>query len=227
MKGSKLTRRQMLALCGGLSPVLSAGTASDKDTSMPAGTAAGSAMGDQSVIGKLLYPQNSAESAASVVPMASQFTWGDLRRYGGDPTGTADSSVAWANAVKCGYVEIPQGCTFKIATGANHSGQITVNGSGATSVLLCDGPILTLTQGTRSVIGNFGMDSITPPLVFQRHVETTVRTTCISHAGASTIRVASANGITVGMRAMGPNVWQGTTVTNVDGSIVTLSRPNA
>ena len=165
MTVSKLTRRQMFALCGGVSPLALSAAALDGKGRL-AGSAAPARPGqvDKVVtandIGNLLYPQNAAETAAGVIPIFSQFAWGDMRRYGADPTGREDASAAWADAIKCGHVELAADCIFKIASGAKHSGSVTVRGSGPTSVLCCDGAVLTLTEGSGSVFSNFGLEAI-------------------------------------------------------------------
>lgn len=120
-------------------------------------------------LGAALYPRTAAELAAGVTPTNYLYPFGDLRRYGGDPTGVADSSVAWAAAVACGCALIAQGCTFKILTGATRTGQVTLLGQGATSVLLCDSTALTVNAGTGSVVDNFTMQNITAPYVISRN----------------------------------------------------------
>jgi hypothetical protein len=52
----------------------------------------------QATIGALLYPQTAAEIAAGVTPSAYQYYYGNVLRYGADPTGTNDSSAAFTNA---------------------------------------------------------------------------------------------------------------------------------
>jgi Right handed beta helix region len=45
------------------------------------------------------YPISASETAASVIPTALQYIWGDVRRYGADPTGLTDSTGPINNAL--------------------------------------------------------------------------------------------------------------------------------
>jgi hypothetical protein len=112
--------------------------------------------------------QESAEQAAGIVPENRAFPFGDLRRYGGDPTGAADSSAAWQAAVDCGYAVIPPAATFRILKGATHRGPITVLGCGPSSKLLCDGDLLTVINGTGSCMDNLWLENITAPWIVTR-----------------------------------------------------------
>ncbi|HWM69761.1 MAG TPA: right-handed parallel beta-helix repeat-containing protein [Steroidobacteraceae bacterium] len=115
------------------------------------------------------YSQSPAERAANVAPTNSAYPCGDLRRYGGDPTGAIDSSAAWQAAITCGYAIIPQGCSFKILSGATKRGQVTVVGSGRSSNLLCDGTVLTVINGTGSCIDNLWLENVTAPWIITRN----------------------------------------------------------
>lgn len=115
------------------------------------------------------YPQTAAEASKNVVPANDAYAVGDLRRYGGDPSGTLDSSDALHAAVALGVVLIPAGCTFRILTGATCTGPISVLGAGPTSQLLCDGLLLTVNSGSGSVIDNFQMLNITAPWIISRN----------------------------------------------------------
>ena len=53
---------------------------------------------NQVTIGTELWPQSAAESAASVTPTYYYYPWGDVRRYGADQTGGADSTSALQQA---------------------------------------------------------------------------------------------------------------------------------
>jgi hypothetical protein len=55
-------------------------------------------------IGRLLYPQTAAEIAAGVTPTDYGYEPGDVRRYGADPTGAANSDAAIDNALLVGGV---------------------------------------------------------------------------------------------------------------------------
>jgi hypothetical protein len=116
----------------------------------------------------LRYPQTQAEAAAGLQPEDYSYEFGDLRRYGGDPSGNLDSSTALQSAATVGTVIIPQGCTFKILTGATRSGKISVLGCGQSSQLLCDSNVLTVIGGTGSVMNNFQMVNITEPWIITR-----------------------------------------------------------
>ena len=50
-------------------------------------------------IGSAIWPITSAEQAASVTPTNYGYPPGDVRRYGADPTGVADSAAAWNAAI--------------------------------------------------------------------------------------------------------------------------------
>jgi parallel beta-helix repeat protein len=96
----------------------------------------------QASIGALLYPQTPAEIAAGVTPVNFAFQAGDFRRYGGDGTGSADSTTAINTAVSVVQQSFAlEGLNFK--TTGNHA---PVAGS---SVV---GPgLLTLSGGTNAM----------------------------------------------------------------------------
>ena len=114
------------------------------------------------------YVQTQIEAAVGLQPKDYSYEFGDLRRYGGDPSGNLDSSSALQSAAMVGTVIIPQGSTFKILTGATRTGKMTVLGCGQSSQLLCDGNVLTVIGGTGSVIDNFRMANITEPWIITR-----------------------------------------------------------
>lgn len=184
----------------------------------------------------LLYPQTSTESSVGVTPTNFSFSFGDLRRYGatGGPSGiipVADDSAAWASAVACGYVVIPQGMAFRIVTGATCNGQIHVYGFGVGSQIYNDSAqgvvnLLTVTNGDYSYLHDFFVGTITPPLTIQRYVQNVVNTTATTAPGNPVIVVANATGILVGMQVFGDNtkIWDNSIVTNVAGTSITLSR---
>lgn len=142
-------------------------------TVLPAGTLSAA------TIGAFLYPRSQAEISALVVPTAMQYAYGRLERYGGDPTGAADSSVAWAALIAvlgqasgqlAGY--ICAGSQFKIITGAVYTGAnpITIRGEGQTSQLLCDGLLLSCTGGASySTLDNIALYNITAPWIITRN----------------------------------------------------------
>jgi parallel beta-helix repeat protein len=49
------------------------------------------------------YPQTSQESSAGVTPANTAYLPGDVRRYGADPSGVADSTSALVSAIRTGY----------------------------------------------------------------------------------------------------------------------------
>ncbi len=53
----------------------------------------------RSILGEYFYPQTAAEVAASVTPTYYYYEPGDVRRYGADPTGVADSTTAIESAM--------------------------------------------------------------------------------------------------------------------------------
>lgn len=53
----------------------------------------------QSAIGQLLWPQSAAEAAAGVTPSNYAYAPGNVCRYGADPTGVADSTSAFQQAL--------------------------------------------------------------------------------------------------------------------------------
>lgn len=127
-----------------------------------------------SQIGSAIFPQTPAEKTAEVTPTNYSYQAGDPRRYGatGGPAGTipsVDDSAPWAVAVSTGYVNLPQGCAFKVVTGASYTGQMIVQGSGQTSQLYCDTTVLSITDGTGSILDNFYMGNITAPWVVTRN----------------------------------------------------------
>jgi Salmonella phage P22 tail-spike len=136
-------------------------------------SAAGVTLGVESVAtpaeGRPYHVRTAPEIASNVVPSNYEFEFGDIRRYGGDPTGASDSSAALQSAVTTGTVLIPTSCKFKILTGATRSGRVTVLGSGSSSQLLGDGPILTITGGTGSVVDNFQMLNLVEPWLISRN----------------------------------------------------------
>lgn len=85
----------------------------------------------QGLLAPLLNPQTPAESTAGITPVNFVYLPGDIRRYGADPTGSADSTVAIQHAINVAqvaapivsgyaYVLIPAG-NFKISSTLNVS----------------------------------------------------------------------------------------------------------
>jgi hypothetical protein len=115
------------------------------------------------------YPRTRVEIEANVTPKSLIYPFGDLRRYGGDASGATDSSAALQTAATLGNIVIPQGCTFSISKGATRNGRIFVQGFGQTSQLLCDSIVLTVNEGTGSVVDNFAMLNISEPWIITRN----------------------------------------------------------
>ena len=62
----------------------------------------------QALIGSLLWPQTPAEITAGVIPTNYAYPSGNVLRYGADPTGVADSTTAFQNALNSvSYVVSP------------------------------------------------------------------------------------------------------------------------
>lgn len=83
----------------------------------------------RSIIGALLNPQTAAESAAGVLPVNYFYPEGNVKRYGADPTGIADSTTAINGAIAVaahmpgisgGFVYLPAG-TYKTTAALNIS----------------------------------------------------------------------------------------------------------
>lgn len=115
------------------------------------------------------YAVSAAETAAGITPANLSYVIGDLRRYGGLGDGTTDDSNAWQSAIKLGIARIPQGFSFLILTPAVKTGTITILGEGKTSKLLSDSTVITVTNGTGSIVDNFSMENITAPWIITRN----------------------------------------------------------
>jgi hypothetical protein len=115
------------------------------------------------------YAQTRTETTAKVIPVNLAYPFGDLRRYGGDPTGMEDSSHALQSAADVGLILIPPDASFRILTGATRTGRVSVLGSGPTSQLWCDSTVLTVNGGDDSVADNFQLLNITQPWIITRN----------------------------------------------------------
>ena len=126
-----------------------------------------------------IVARTTAESAAGVTPTNYAYQPGDLRRYGGDPTNTSDSSTALLNAIlvsaqtngQCAAY-VAGGCWYKILTGAAYTGTnaITLRGDGASSRLYCDSTVLNCSGGASgSIVDNLGLYNITAPWIITRN----------------------------------------------------------
>lgn len=64
----------------------------------------------QQIIGQILYPRTAAEIAAGVTPVFYYYAQPDIRRYGADETGVADSTTALRNGLLANkYAFLPAG----------------------------------------------------------------------------------------------------------------------
>jgi hypothetical protein len=221
------TRRQLVALSGLLSAVAGAvvGSSRAKSATEPPSNVERTVSGSPSAAAEALHPTTREEAAVGATITSHLYPAGDLRRYGGDPTGETDSSHAWSIATAVGRIYIAPNATFKVLTGSSRAGRIEITGEGSDSVVLCDGTLLTVTGADWSHIDNFALGPVTTPLVFQRNVVNTAAMSADTRAGDKTIEVLSAAGISIGMQAFGPGIWNGATVTKAQGTRISLSHP--
>lgn len=92
----------------------------------------------QSIIGALLFPQTSSESAAGVLPTNFAYQPGDIRRYGALEAGF-DCTTAITNAINTDHeVFIPNG-TWRITSALPFVENLCIRGAGVNAVLLVDG----------------------------------------------------------------------------------------
>jgi hypothetical protein len=93
-----------------------------------------------------VYAQTTAESTAGVTPVNYGYVPGDVRRYGADPTGSADSTTAIQNALNVVQaVYLPAGNYRITAALTNATAKRRIHGDGpAVSVLRPVGAIHTL-----------------------------------------------------------------------------------
>jgi hypothetical protein len=80
----------------------------------------------------LLYPQTAAEIAAGVTPVNEAYEFGNILRYGADPTGVADSTTAINNAIAAvGYglnnAPTNQGARVRVPVGYYLIGAISIS----------------------------------------------------------------------------------------------------
>jgi hypothetical protein len=92
------------------------------------------------------FPQSPAESAAGVVPVNTSYMPGDIRRYGADPMGSADSTNAIQTALNINQaVYIPTGNYVVTSALLNGIPQRRIYGDGpGVSVLRPTGAINTI-----------------------------------------------------------------------------------
>jgi len=108
------------------------------------------------------YPQTSAEANAGVTPTNLTYPHGDIRRYGADPSGTVDSTIAIQSALNVRQeVYIPAGQYVVTAPLANGIQKRRIHGDGPQmSVLRPQGPINTLVNTAELscvLMDNFGI----------------------------------------------------------------------
>lgn len=124
------------------------------------------------IITGLISGVTAAESAAGISTINTSYPLvGDLRRYGGDPTGANDSSAALQSAVNLGLVYVAPGCTYKILTGTTKTGPLAVWGQGNTSIFACDSNVITVTNGSGSMVDGIRLVNITAPWIITRNPE--------------------------------------------------------
>jgi hypothetical protein len=89
------------------------------------------------------YAQTAAEAAAGVTPVNYAYTPGDVRRYGADPTGSADSALAIQSALNVTQpVYLPTGTYLITATLTNGISKRRIHG---------DGPALSILKPTGAI----------------------------------------------------------------------------
>lgn len=103
----------------------------------PIGRPIGTVYGlNQAAIGAILYPITPAEQSAGVTPTNYQYEAGDVRRYGADQSGVADSTTAIQNALDSnGPVYIPTG-TYIVTSTLTLSNFQDIRGDGAKNSVL-------------------------------------------------------------------------------------------
>jgi Pectate lyase superfamily protein len=92
------------------------------------------------------YARTAPEIAAGVMPTNLAYPQGDVRRYGADPTGSADSTTGIQNALNVGQAVYIAGGTYKITAALTNSvANRRIYGDGpAVSILRPQGAINTL-----------------------------------------------------------------------------------
>ena len=140
-----LVSRSISAPDGDVSPVMllpnartraSTNLGFDSNGNVSTSVALASGTLSQAIIGSFLYPQTAAEAAAGVTPSNYAYPPYDLRRYGGDSTGSAASDTAMSNAIAVcgttgGRISCPTG-TYKFASQIDLTNKfcITIDGDG-------------------------------------------------------------------------------------------------
>lgn len=105
-------------------------------------------------IGTALYPQTPGEIATGVTPTAYQFAPMDVRRYGADPTGTTDSTAAFASAINVaahngGTVTAGEGNSYRISSTLILGIRVTLDlGNGVLTQNGTNTPIVQVSRGT-------------------------------------------------------------------------------
>lgn len=79
--------------------------------------------------------QTALELAASVTPTNTEYPPGDVRRYGADPTGVANSATAWIDACKSGHQVLGGGrFNYAITSSVSLTTAVDIDGQGCTLV---------------------------------------------------------------------------------------------
>jgi hypothetical protein len=110
-----------------------------------------------------VYPQTAAEHAVRVVPSNYSYEPGDVRRYGADPTGVANSAPAFASALMVkgtvtarGIFQINSGLMLDVQT-TQLVGPCTLNSGLPANA----GPMITIVSSANAGINNiFGLSRI-------------------------------------------------------------------
>jgi hypothetical protein len=108
------------------------------------------------------YATTSAEISAGVTPVNASYPQGDIRRYGADPTGSADSTAAIQNALNVGQAVYIAPGQYTIRTALTNSVSTRrIYGDGPTISVLCpQGAIDTLVNTAALscvLMDNFGI----------------------------------------------------------------------
>jgi parallel beta-helix repeat protein len=101
------------------------------------------------------YPKTAAESAAAVNVVDTSRCPGDWRRYGADPTGNTDSTVAIQAACNANQLAFDAGGTYLVSATIKIPSGVTVRGAGvsATQVACADGGIsVFMASGATAVV---------------------------------------------------------------------------
>jgi hypothetical protein len=197
------------------------------------------------IVGQALWPQTTAELAASITPLAYNYAPGDLRRYGavaaGNVTTALANSVAQAQQADGAAVYIPSalGTASTITAGVTISTPIMIYGDGFSSSVLtatADITVFTLTNNTNPgcTFKDFQLIGIgNQTSIITGYIVGTALTVSSVVGGAvatgQTIRgVGTTNGSTAGTSIFGLNLVSGggsSWVVNTTGNVYSSATP--